>query len=536
MTIITRHITLIAAMLLLLVGAGHAQQSGLYIPKKGKIFFTGDTATIFSNVVNHGKVGVGKKAVVNFKGKKWQNDAKATITDESNGGEDATGKGGLIRFNGTDSGRQQIDGGYNAATREGPAFSHVQIQNAAGVELNNSTTKVRHELQLSEGHLYLHDNTLVVGDGNPGSISGYDADRFIVTGGTANAGLLVRENIRNRDGWVVFPIGSHAASYTPLAIRNIVAQGDDYHARILDGVKKELFSGNDLIDESVNKTWEIGKRIRPNIGRTEISLQHLIADEGKIFQANRQYAYISYYSNQGWDTSYPQMLPAAGNLTSRNTIQNSGLNNRTLTGKIAAASYFTKMTGKGDTTLKKTRLWFSGYRTDKNNVLVYWTTKPELNVRYFVVQRKLSNEAVFTNHDTVQSKAVGGFSNDFLHYHINDFNNHTANSYYRLLLVNYNGDTSYSNIVVVGGKPGGYQLLLWPNPSPGRFYIGVSGAAAIKYVVIYNTLGQLVRRELVNERSIIEMTIHLPGVYEVAFISHSGQLLETKKLLVTGNY
>jgi hypothetical protein len=535
MTIITRHITLIAAIMLVLVCAGHAQQSGFYVPKKGKIFFNGDTATIFSNVVNHGKVGVGKKAVVNFKGKKWQNSADATITDESNRGEDATGTGGLVRFNGTDSGRQQIDGGYNAATRQGPAFSHVQIQNAAGVELNSSTTKVRHELQLSEGHLYLQDNTLVIGDGNPGSITGYDSSRFIVTGGTANAGLLVRENIRNRDGWVVFPIGSNAASYTPMAIRNKVAQGDDYHARILDGVKKELFSGNDLTDVSVNKTWEIGKRIRPNIGETEIALQHLTADEGHVFRANRQYAFISYYTSQGWDTSYPQMLPAVGRLTSGHALQSGGVNNRSLTGKLSSASYFTKMTGKNDTTVKKTHLWFSGYRTDRNNVLVYWTTKPELNVRYFVVQRKLSNERAYTNRDTVQSKAVGGFSNDFLHYADNDLNNYTANSYYRLLLVNYNGDTSYSNVIVIGGKPGGYQLLLWPNPSAGRFYVGITGAAAVKYVAIYNTLGQMVRRELVNERSIIEMTIHLPGVYEVAFISHSGQLLETKKLLITGN-
>jgi hypothetical protein len=535
MTIITRHITLLAALMLVFVYGGHAQQSGFYVPKKGKIFFNGDTATIFSNVVNHGKVGLGKKAVVNFKGKKWQNSADAKITDESNGGEDATGTGGLVRFNGADSGRQQIDGGYNAATRQGPAFSHVQIQNTAGVELNSSTTKVRHELQLSEGHLYLQDNTLVTGDGNPGSITGYDADHFIVTGGTANAGLLVRENIRNRDGWVVFPIGSNAASYTPMAIRNKAAQGDDYHARILDGVKKDLFSGNDLSDVSVNKTWEIGKRIRPNIGQTEIALQHLTADEGNTFRAYRQYAYISHYTSQGWDTSYPQMLPVVGGLTTGNALQGSGVNNRSLTGKISSASYFTKLTGRNDTTVKKTRLWFSGYRTDRNNVLVYWTTKPELNVRYFVVQRKLSNETAFANRDTVQSKAVGGFSNDFLHYTINDLNNHSANSYYRLLLVNYNGDTSYSNIVVVGGKPGGYQLLLWPNPSQGRFYIGISGAVAVKYVAIYNTLGQMVRRELVNERSIIEMTIHLPGVYEVAFISHSGQLLETKKLLITGN-
>jgi hypothetical protein len=526
---------MITVIMLAATLAGRSQQSGVYVPKKGKIFFNGDTATIFSNVINAGKLGVGKKAVVNFKGRKWKNEAGAMITDESNGGEGATGKGGVVRFNGTDSGRQQLDGGYNAVTREGAAFSNVQVQNKHGVELTGSTTKVRHELNLANGHVYLNENILIVGDGYPGLISGYDTSRFIVTGGNTNAGLLVRENIRKGDSWVVFPIGSHENSYTPMSVRNKVAQGDDYHARVLDGVKSGLFSGNDLSAASVNKTWEIGKRIRPNQGETDIVLQHLVADEGAIFHANRKHSYISHYAKNGWDTSFPQTTPTPGNLNSGGLLMNSGMNGREFRGKISTASYFTKLVGKGDTVVtSKTRVWLSGYRTDKNNVLVYWTTKPEVNVRYFVVQRKLANETGFVNRDTVMSKAVGGYSNNYLDYSINDPNSYTGNSFYRLLLVSHYGDTSYTNVIVVDGKPGGFELVLWPNPSPGRFYIGITGAAAVKYVAVFNALGQLLRRELVNERTIIEMNINLPGNYFVSFISHSGQLLDTKKLVITG--
>jgi hypothetical protein len=39
----------------------------------------------------------------------------------------------------------------------------------------------------------------------------------------------------------------------------------------------------------------------------------------------------------------------------------------------------------------------------------------------------------------------------------------------------------------------------------------------------------------VNERGIIPMHIYLPGNYAVGFISYSGQLLETKKLVITGD-
>ena len=439
----------------------------------------------------------------------------------------------MVRFNGVDSGRQQIDGGYNAATHSGPAFPNVDIQNPNGVEVINSTAKIRNQLRLINGLLYLQDNTLVIGDGNPGAITGYDSVHYIVTGGTG--GLLVRENVTSSSNWVIFPIGSRDNAYTPAAIRNNSSRGDDYHARVNDGVKANLFSGKDMQAESVNKTWEMGKRYYPNQDVTDVVLQHLVADEGDTFNTNRGYSYISQFNVAGWDTAYPQVYPAAGYLTSGNPLAGGATNARSFNGKIASSSYFSKFTGKGDTVTNKTHLWLNGYRVDAKNVHVYWTTKPEVNVKYFVVQRRLSNEANFTSRDSVQSKALNGYSLNYLDYTMNDLNSYTGNSFYRLILVGYNGVRTYSDTVVVGNKSGGMQLLLWPNPSQGQFYVGINGVAAIKYVVIWNVLGQMIHRELVNERTIIPMHINLPGAYMVGFISDSGQLMETKKLIITGN-
>jgi hypothetical protein len=76
---------------------------------------------------------------------------------------------------------------------------------------------------------------------------------------------------------------------------------------------------------------------------------------------------------------------------------------------------------------------------------------------------------------------------------------------------------------------------VWPNPTARDFYVGINGAVDVKYVVIWNVVGQMLHRELVNERHIIPMHIYLPGTYFVGFISQGGQLLQTKKLLVTGD-
>lgn len=531
---VTIHIILVAGALLVANMVLQAQ-SGFYVPNQGKIFFIGDTATIFSNVTNGGKLGVGKNAVVNFKGRIWENDAQSLLTDESSGGEGVTGIGGMIRFLSTDTTRQYIYGAYNAVSKSGPGFPNLQIQNINGVRLLGSTAKVRNELKFSRGLLYLDNNILVVGNNNPGLITGYDSARYIVTGNAPGSGLLIRENIRAADNIVVFPIGSRAHQYTPAAIRSKSDIGDDFYTSVFDSVKSQAISGNNLREESVNKTWEIGKRLHPNEGEVEILLQHLTDEEGTIFKAGRQLSFVSRFANGVWDTAAPLITPSSGNLTTGGILFNAGLNRRTLNNDMSGGAYFTKFTGKGDRGINRTQVWLSGIRIDYHNVKVYWTTKPEINNNYFVVQRRFSNVPDFINIDTVVSLAPNGNSLDFLNYTINDPNSYGGITYYRLMLVDFSGRQSFSNIVAVGRTPDN-QLLLWPNPSTGRFFVGIGTASSIKTIVIWDAVGRKVKEELVKERNIIEMYLPIPGTYVVSFVSPGGRIVESKKLLVRGYY
>ena len=129
---------LIALILVSLVNTVSAQ-SGIYVASGAKIYFAGDSATMFSNLTNKGNIGVAKSAVVNFKGKTWENDSKATITDESANG--VSGKGGVIRF--IDTVRQNIAGGYNAATNYLRGKIGDSIQNAIKPEIANVLTEYK---------------------------------------------------------------------------------------------------------------------------------------------------------------------------------------------------------------------------------------------------------------------------------------------------------------------------------------------------------------------------------------------------------
>ncbi len=101
----------------------------------------------------------------------------------------------------------------------------------------------------------------------------------------------------------------------------------------------------------------------------------------------------------------------------------------------------------------ETKVFLNAYRTDWRQVKVYWTTRPEIDQDYFVVQRRLSTESGFQNIDTIRSGAPNGNSINYLNYSIVDGNPHTGISYYRLLLVNLRNEQAYSNMVAVKGNP-----------------------------------------------------------------------------------
>lgn len=390
---------------------------------------------------------------------------------------------------------------------------------------------------MGSGLLYLDNNILVVGnDNNAGRITGFDSARYIITGNAPGTGLLVRENVRTTDNIVVFPIGSRPHQYTPAGIRTQSLSGDDFYVTVFDSVRSQAVAGTNLKEESVNKTWEIGKRFRPNEDEVEVLLQHLMADEGTNFNTGRQLSYISRFMNGVWDTAAPLIAPQVGYLSTGPLLLNAGLNKRTLNGNMQGPAYYTKFAGKGKSNVIQTKVWLSGYRINYQNVKVYWTTKPEVNNNYFVVQRRFSNQTDFINIDTVVSKAPNGTSLDFLNYAINDPNNYSGITYYRLMLVDLSGRQTFSNMAPVGKAPDENQLLVWPNPSTGRFFVGISTASYIKSIVIWNALGQKMKEEPVNERSVIEMYLPIPGTYMVSFVSFGGRVVESKKLLVRGYY
>jgi hypothetical protein len=515
-------------------------QTGFYVPRSAKIFFAGDSATIFTNVYNEGQFGIAKNAIVNFKGVTWNNDVTSSITDESLLGNGVSGTGGVLRFlppdqrlTGTAFAPQFVIGGYNAVTHTGPMFSNIQLANPAGVNLLSGSMKIRRQLDFSSGHLFTNDNMLVIGDQNPGTISGYDQSKFVVTGLKTGGGLLIREKIQRSDGAVAFPVGSGVGKYAPASIYLKSDVPDDFYVAVSDTVFKNVITGEILNAMSVNKTWQIGKLLRPGQDEVELSLQHSVADEGAIFQRNRQFSYIARYTAAGWDTGKVKMAPTApGTITTAALITDAAMNTRLLSGEVSAQSFYTK-TSFSFADDARTNLWVNGFRLNSELVKLAWTTRPEINIKYFVVQRKLDNESTWKSVDSMNSKAINGYSFSFLNYTLNDPNKYSGISYYRIVMVDYQSTRMYSETIVIDGQSKPSRFAIWPNPSTGRFLVSIDRLQKIKTIVIWNAIGQRIRETDVMGKELIEMYIYTPGTYVLGFISDN-KLIESRKLVITG--
>jgi hypothetical protein len=160
-------------------------------------------------------------------------------------------------------------------------------------------------------------------------------------------------------------------------------------------------------------------------------------------------------------------------------------------------------------------LYFSGYNDQRSNVL-NWSTASELNNCHFVLQR---SEDCISFSDITQME--GGInSNTVLSYSFNDDNvEFNQMYYYRLKQVDCNGDSHFSNIIILTAvyDPDN-NWIIWPNPSHSTVHI--QGAAGISSLQLFNSIGQEIKTNWNNDE--LFMNEILPGTYYIRITPANG--------------
>jgi hypothetical protein len=167
-----------------------------------------------------------------------------------------------------------------------------------------------------------------------------------------------------------------------------------------------------------------------------------------------------------------------------------------------------------------------------------WATATEVNNKGFQVQYSFDGND-FRNMSFVNSKAMNGTSSSTLNYQYADSKSTGENVYYRLLQIDKDGHTSYSNIVLIkGDKAKSLRLnAIYPNPAKNSLNLIVSSPIQNQInVMITDITGKTVQKQafsVVDGGNNLDMNIiKLPaGSYFVKAISNNGGQTSVSKFV-----
>lgn len=149
----------------------------------------------------------------------------------------------------------------------------------------------------------------------------------------------------------------------------------------------------------------------------------------------------------------------------------------------------------------------------QNDVAVSWKTLNEINTDHFDIQSS-SDGIHFTQ---VYSVKAAGNSSDPRQYSWIDENVATGKTYYRIAIVDKNGGTSYSTVVVVSlAASSNTSISIYPNPTTEKIYIRQNAASGHLTYQVRNIAGVLVMQKTFSSGSrqnAIDVTALSSGAY-----------------------
>lgn len=475
-------------------------QSGVFIPPGADIMaHRADTISIFGNVDNRGRFGSATGAVVMFYGQLWRNTDGSRLPDERFYDPSLPANAGVFRFmQPVDTGpkMQYVFGGYSASGNSGASFPNFSINNPSGVQLADlSDLSIRHTLHFENGHILLNGWNLAVGELSPGNITGYSDKSFIITGSTPYGGFLYRKQISAATGQTVFPVGTSAGSYTPLAIRSSSTTAGNFAARVFDNVYADAQTGDLLNSGRVLKTWHL-MQARPRPGdSTTVWLQHNPPEQDAGFTSNIDSSFVTRFNTPGgWDTVPPTGFTQPGTFTTGQPVVQAYIHHRKFQ---SANNLFLSLLAPNKPPAPRfsVSLLFDAFRKDIRRVQTTWLTLHEQNVRHFELERRREDETAFRTIAIIPPQTPTGTSQVNRSYAYADDNYYGNWSYYRLKTISRNGDSAYSPIRAV---PNFYQITVSPNPNRGQFYVTLFGVRNLLRMEMFDMSGRLVGKTQIS--------------------------------------
>ncbi len=166
---------------------------------------------------------------------------------------------------------------------------------------------------------------------------------------------------------------------------------------------------------------------------------------------------------------------------------------------------------------------------NKNKVDLFWSTASEINNDYFEVEKSVDG----INFIVIDRIKGAGNSNTTLHYKTIDNNPYIGINYYRIKQVDFDGTSSYSEIIALNFKSKEHIISIYPNPA--KEFLTITNLMENNHYIIqiFDISGKLVVSENINNS--ISHTLNIKyltsGFYTLQVYSEN-DILYTNKLLI----
>ena len=166
---------------------------------------------------------------------------------------------------------------------------------------------------------------------------------------------------------------------------------------------------------------------------------------------------------------------------------------------------------------------------DAKTALLNWITYSEKDNEGFVIEKSTDGKTfakigfVVSTHEKGSATVSSGY--EFIDY---SFDNTT--SYYRLKQMDYDGQYTYSNIVVLSGSNKTSPINIYPNPTTGTLHINGFKNQAI--VELYDIRGVKVMNKNVTDKAPIVNIEHLTDELYMIRISDGAEIITQQKIFL----
>lgn len=420
------------------------------------------------------------------------------------------------------AGNQSISVGSGVTTE---TYYKLEVSCLSGNELalgSSTNVTVNDTLHFDTGKLNIgaSGNVLTIGTtSSDGAISGAGSSKYVISSG----GFLKRFSGSNAA--YAFPVGD-ASNYTPSTITLSSGGQSGAFINVLVAAGKNSKLGSTTV--YLNRYWTVEPS---GLGASPVYAIDYTYASGELLGGGSAYYPIKYKetgapAEQGWCTSTGAPANPLSPPFSRCTTGTSYSHGGT-TFTWNGLTTFSDFTAAGDYgPLPVTLLEFGATLTSTDAVRCSWTTASEINNNYFVVERSF---------DAIHFEKIGqvkgsGNSTQVREYSFTDANPYSGVSYYRLVQVDYNGQSETFDPAVINNQNTTFsQVRIYPNPgnSPAQlWFIGNENADGIIQLIDLSGRQVLTRKFAIQQglqTVLLDLSGHQAGQYLITVSDSKGR-------------